>query len=154
MEKQNKHDHSHLVIMGTSEIVAAFASSGTITPEIVGQVIADVHAALKLVCHEVTAPGVIEKQQPAISIGESIKDDKLTCLECGERFVSIKRHLMSAHGLSPAEYRKKWKLADDYPMISPTYSSTRSTLAKDMGLGAKVGKSRGGSDDEDENDQH
>jgi predicted transcriptional regulator len=106
-------------------------------------VIADVHAALKLVCHEVTATSSAdEPQKPAISIDDSIHEDKLTCLECGEKFTSIKRHLMSAHGLSPAEYRKKWKLGDDYPMISPTYSSTRSTLAKGMGLGAKVGKAR------------
>lgn len=143
MEKTIKPELAGLVIQGTSEIVAAFASNGSISPDGVGKVIAEVHAALKLVCHEVIEmPAVVEKQKPATTIEDSVHEDKITCLECGERFTSLRRHLKSTHQLTPAEYRKKWKLPDDYPMISPSYSITRSELAKGMGLGAKVGKAR------------
>jgi len=74
---------------------------------------------------------------PKVSIKKSITDDYIICLEDGKKFKSLKRHLQSAYGLSPDEYRKKWGLAKDYPMVAPAYASARSNLAKSLGLGRK-----------------
>jgi len=80
---------------------------------------------------------VVEKQKPAVSVRKSVQDDQITCLECGGSFKSLKRHLMTHHGLSPEEYREKWDLAADYPMVAPAYAEARSRLAKEMGLGQR-----------------
>jgi predicted transcriptional regulator len=83
-----------------------------------------------------------EKQKPAISVRKSIQDDQLICLECGGSFKSLKRHLMTHHTMSPEEYREKWDLAADYPMVAPAYAEARSRLAKEMGLGQRRKSSR------------
>ena len=78
-----------------------------------------------------------EKKEPAVSIKKSIRDNRLVCLECGKEFKSLKRHLMSHHGLTPDEYRSRWNLKPDYPMVAPAYAERRSKLAKEIGLGRK-----------------
>jgi len=80
------------------------------------------------------APGG-EAKKPAVSIKKSITDEFLICLEDGKKFKSLKRHLRSKYGLSPEEYREKWGLPYDYPMVAPSYARKRSALAKEMGLG-------------------
>lgn len=90
---------------------------------------------------EASAPAQqpMEEQKPAVNPKKSVFDDYLICLEDGKKFKSLKRHLSSHFGLTPEEYRAKWKLAPDYPMVAPNYSAARSGLAKQMGLGRKKG---------------
>ncbi|TGT92495.1 transcriptional regulator, partial [bacterium M00.F.Ca.ET.155.01.1.1] len=78
-----------------------------------------------------------EKQKPAVNPKRSVHDDYIVCLEDGKKFKSLKRHLSTDHGLTPDEYRAKWGLPADYPMVAPSYSATRSALAKSSGLGRK-----------------
>ena len=85
-----------------------------------------------------TAPEAASDYVPAVSVRKSVQDDQITCLECGGSFKSLKRHLRTHYNLSPEEYREKWGLPADYPMVAPNYSATRSRLAKDNGLGRKV----------------
>ncbi|VVT04843.1 Transcriptional regulatory protein MucR (fragment) [Rhizobium sp. EC-SD404] len=80
---------------------------------------------------------VAETQRPAVPIKKSVQDDEITCLECGLSFKSLKRHLTANHKLSANEYREKWKLNADYPIVAPKYAEARSRLAKSMGLGQK-----------------
>ncbi|MDE2404899.1 MAG: MucR family transcriptional regulator [Sphingomonadales bacterium] len=81
-----------------------------------------------------------EKRQPAVSIRSSIKPDTIVCLDCGAKLRMLKRHLMSDHGLSVADYRARWNLPADYPMVTPQYSAARKELAKKIGLGRKPGQ--------------
>jgi len=86
---------------------------------------------------------VVEKQKPAVSVRKSVQDEQITCLECGGNFKSLKRHLMTHHNLAPEEYREKWDLPADYPMVAPAYAEARSRLAKEMGLGQRRKRGRG-----------
>jgi predicted transcriptional regulator len=88
-----------------------------------------------------TPQSVEQSQKPAVSVRRSVFADGIVCLEDGKKFQSLKRHLMSAHGLTPEQYRQKWKLAPDYPMVAEAYSERRSLLAKETGLG-KGGRKR------------
>jgi predicted transcriptional regulator len=83
-----------------------------------------------------------EAPKPAVSVKRSVTDDHIVCLEDGLKFKSLKRHLRSSYGLTPEQYRVKWGLAHDYPMVAPNYAARRSTLAKQIGLGRKRGKRR------------
>jgi len=94
-----------------------------------------VHSALSSLGDELVEPEV--KQEPAVSIRASIKPDFIVCLEDGKRFKSLKRHIGVHYGLTPDQYRTKWNLPSDYPMVAANYSARRSTLAKSMGLGRK-----------------
>ena len=80
--------------------------------------------------------------KPAVSIKKSITPDYIICLEDGKKFKSLKRHLRTQYGLSPEQYREKWSLASDYPMVAPNYAAARSRLAKQMGLGQQRTKRR------------
>jgi predicted transcriptional regulator len=95
-----------------------------------------VHAALGRVGGASEQPAV-EKQKPAVNPKKSIHDDYIICLEDGKKFKSLKRHLMTHHGMTPDEYRAKWNLPSDYPMVAPAYAAARSALATKMGLGRK-----------------
>ena len=89
----------------------------------------------------VEAPMVVEQTLvPAVSIKQSVKQDHIVCLEDGRRFKSLKRHLRVHYNLTPEQYREKWKLPSDYPMVAPNYAKTRSQLAMTMGLGRKGGR--------------
>jgi predicted transcriptional regulator len=83
------------------------------------------------------APAPVEKREPAVSVRSSVKADAITCLECGAKMKMLKRHLSTDHGLSPAEYRTRWHLAADYPMVAPDYAAKRKELAVKIGLGRK-----------------
>lgn len=121
----------------TAGIVSAYVSNHVVPTSDLANLISDVHKALQTTAatSKFEATEIVEKQKPAVSIRKSVTDDAITCLECGESFKSLRRHLTTHHNLTPEEYREKWALGADYPMVSPRYSQARSNLAKEMGLG-------------------
>ena len=135
MIEANKDNGAELLIELTAEIVAAYVSNNSVAANDLPNVISQVHAALG----GATMPTeeVVEKPMPAVSVRRSIQNDYLICLEDGQKFKSLKRHLMTHYGLTPEQYREKWDLPADYPMVAPSYAEARSRLAKEMGLGQK-----------------
>ncbi|MFN7023834.1 MAG: MucR family transcriptional regulator [Pseudorhizobium sp.] len=120
--------------MLTSEVVTAYLHKNVVPADRLPDLIRAVHASLSGLgskAEEFKAA----RQASAVSIRKSIKPDAITCLECGKNFKSLKRHLAGAHDQTPDEYREKWELPVDYPMVAPEYAETRSRLAKHMGLG-------------------
>src|SRR3982751_2926024 len=123
----------------STEIVSAYVSHNALSVNDLPKLIADVHAALRGLKGGV-APVIAEELKPAVPVKKSVGADYIICLEDGKKFKSLKRHLRTHYDMSPEEYREKWGLAADYPMVAPNYSATRSRLAKDNGLGRKAGK--------------
>ena len=121
----------------STEIVCAYVSHNAISTADLPRVIADVHTALKGL-RGVEAPQPTEELRPAVPVRKSVAPDFIICLEDGKKFKSLKRHLRTHYNLTPEEYREKWGLPADYPMVAPSYSETRSRLAKDNGLGRKA----------------
>jgi predicted transcriptional regulator len=122
------------LIAHTSEIVAAYVSANTVAPDALAGIIEAVHAKLKALATpapEAAAPELT----PAVSIKRSVTTDHIICLEDGKKLKTLKRHLASRYGMTPDEYRAKWGLARDYPMVAPSYAAKRSELAKAAGLG-------------------
>lgn len=118
----------------TASIVAAYVSHNTIAADQVPVLIAKVHAALSQVSGgQVVAGG--EALTPAVPVKRSVFPDYLICLEDGKKFKSLKRHLRTQYKMTPEQYRERWNLPADYPMVAPNYAKTRSQLAKKMGLG-------------------
>lgn len=116
------------------EIVAAYVTNNSVPSSELPGLIADVHSSLARMTEtaEVTSP---EPLKPAVPARKSVTSDYIICLEDGKRFKSLKRHLRTQYDMSPEDYRGKWGLAPDYPMVAPNYAKARSQLAKDMGLG-------------------
>jgi predicted transcriptional regulator len=123
----------------TADIVAAYVSKNTISPADLPSLISSVHAALSRTTGGVVQPST-EEQRPAIAVRKSITPEYIVCLEDGKKFKSLKRHLRTHYNLSPEEYREKWELPHDYPMVAPNYAAARSQLAKKMGLGTRRDK--------------
>lgn len=124
----------------TADIVAAHVSNNSVAVNDLPNLIQNVHTALSGI--SASAPAAEEKPQPAVSVRSSIKPDYITCLECGQKQKMLKRHLSTAHGQSPADYRARFGLANDYPMVAPNYAEQRRTLAKSIGLGTKRKRGR------------
>jgi predicted transcriptional regulator len=122
----------------TADIVAAHVSNNSVAVSDIPTLIQNVHTALIGLGGPVAAEPV--NLVPAVSIRSSIKPDYVVCLEDGKRLKMLKRHLMTHYGLTPDQYRAKWGLAADYPMVAPNYAETRRALAKAIGLGRKPGK--------------
>lgn len=120
------------IIEYASEIVSAYVSNNPIQSAELPDLIREVHTTLRDLKDAGTDNAAPE---PAVAIKKSITDDFLICLEDGKKFKSLKRHLRSKYGMSPEEYREKWGLPYDYPMVAPSYARKRSALAKEMGLG-------------------
>ena len=120
----------------TSEIVAAYVSNNPIAAAQLPELITSTFQTVNSLSASPSSPEP-EPKEPAVSVKKSIRDDHLVCLECGKKFKSLKRHLMSHHGLTPDEYRARWNLKSDYPMVAPAYAERRSKLAKEIGLGRK-----------------
>lgn len=131
-------DSSNALIELTADVVAAYVSNNSVPVSELANLIADVHAALGRV-GTVSAPVAVtpEKQKPAVNPKRSVHDDYIICLEDGKKFKSLKRHLMTHFNMSPDQYREKWGLEPNYPMVAPKYAAARSQLAKKMGLGRK-----------------
>jgi len=126
-----------LMINLTTEIVSAYVGNNPVQSTEISSLIRNVHETLETLTVEKVAA---EEQKPAVPVRKSITDEYLICLEDGKKFKSLKRHLRSKYDMSPEEYREKWNLPYDYPMVAPSYARQRSKLAKDMGLGQ--GKSK------------
>ncbi len=134
-------DMSETLITLTSDIVAAHVSNNNVDVEDVPTLITTVHAALASL--DGNAEQEEERPEPAVSIRSSVKKDHIVCLEDGKKFKMLKRHLMTTYGMTPDEYRERWGLPSDYPMVAPEYAETRRELAKKIGLGRKPGQKRG-----------
>jgi predicted transcriptional regulator len=118
----------------TASIVSAYVSNNPVAAQDLSALINQVHAALTRVSSgqgEVTS----EPLKPAVSVKKSITADYIVCLEDGKKFKSLKRHLRTQYNMTPDQYREKWNLTPDYPMVAPNYAIARSELAKQMGLG-------------------
>jgi predicted transcriptional regulator len=120
----------------TATIVAAFVSNNTVSSGDLPALIADTHAALCRVAGR-QVPVEREDSKPKIAVKKSVMADYIICLEDGKKFKSLKRHLRTHYNMSPEEYREKWGLPHDYPMVAPNYARARSDLAKKMGLGTR-----------------
>jgi predicted transcriptional regulator len=117
-----------------ADIVSAYVSNNTVAASDLPGLIADVHRALSNTHSGVQEPEP-EPLKPAVNPKKSVFTDYIVCLEDGKKFKSLKRHLRTHYDLSPEEYREKWGLSADYPMVAPNYAAARSALAKKMGLG-------------------
>lgn len=120
-----------------AEIVAAYVSNNPVRSADLSELITTVHGALSGAARNGGVPATAPDLRPAISVKKSITPDYIICLEDGKRFKSLKRHLRTAYSMTPEQYRLKWSLPSDYPMVAPSYAEARSNLAKSMGLGQK-----------------
>jgi predicted transcriptional regulator len=118
----------------TASIVSAYVSNNATTAAEIPGLISQIHAALQRVANG-GSDVVLEPAKPAVSVKKSMTPDFLVCLEDGKRFKSLKRHLRTQYNMTPEQYREKWGLPSDYPMVAPNYAVARSQLAKKMGLG-------------------
>ncbi len=118
----------------TADMFSAYVSNNTVSPDGVAALIGSIHATMTQLSTGAVEPEP-ENKEPAVPIRKSITPDYLICLEDGRKFKSLKRHLRTKYDMSPEEYRVKWGLAKDYPMVAPNYAKARSDLAKQMGLG-------------------
>jgi len=135
-----ENDTAETLITLTSDIVAAHVSNNSVSVDEVATLIQNVYGALASLG---VAPAAEEKPEPAVSVRASVKSDHIVCLEDGKKMKMLKRHLMTDHGMTPAEYRTRWGLPADYPMVAPDYAEKRRALAKEIGLGRKPGQKRG-----------
>ncbi|MEM9676911.1 MAG: MucR family transcriptional regulator [Pseudomonadota bacterium] len=119
----------------TAEVTAAYVQNNALAREQLPQLIEEVRNTFGGLGAPVAEPEV--EETPAVSVKSSVKSDHLVCLCCGLKFKSLKRHLGTAHGLTPDQYRSKWGLPDTYPMVAPEYSKVRSQISLDVGLGKK-----------------
>ncbi|HXH51896.1 MAG TPA: MucR family transcriptional regulator [Sphingomicrobium sp.] len=126
----------------TADIVAAHVSNNSVAVNDLPNLIQNVHSALTGISGSRSQPDV--KPEPKVPIRSSIKPDFIVCLEDGKKLKMLKRHLMTHYNMTPDQYRQKWGLAADYPMVAPNYAEQRRHLAKSIGLGTKRRKTRGG----------
>ena len=125
----------------TTEIVAAHVSKNSVAAADLPQLISQVYQSLANV-GRAQAPSA-ERPDPAVPIKKSIHPDYLVCLEDGKKLKMLKRHLKTAYNMTPEQYRERWGLPHDYPMVAPNYAKQRSQLARDLGLGTKAKRRRG-----------
>jgi predicted transcriptional regulator len=131
--------HNELLTL-TTEIVSSHVANNTVAVSDLPNLIDNVFSTLSRLGIENKAE--VPKQEPAVSIRSSIKPDYIVCLEDGKKLKMLKRHLMTHYNMTPDEYRAKWNLPADYPMVAPNYAAQRRTLAKKIGLGTKRGTKR------------
>lgn len=127
----------------TADIVSAYVSKNPTPMSELPNVIGAVHAALNALANGTVVKVDEPAKEPAVAIKKSVTAEYIICLEDGKKFKSLKRHLRTAYNLSPEQYREKWKLPSDYPMVAPAYAERRSALAKASGLGQQRKKSEG-----------
>lgn len=137
---QESNDVAELLITLTADIVAAHVSNNSVAVSDVSTLISNVHAALS----GVSGPAVVAETtlEPAVPIRNSVKRDFIVCLDDGKKLKMLKRHLMTHYGMTPEDYRAKWGLPADYPMVAPAYAEQRRELAKSIGLGRAPGSGR------------
>ena len=123
-----------------TDIVAAHLSNNNVPSAELPQLIREVYHALAIASTGGPAPAV--RPEPAVTVKKSVTPEYIVCLEDGKRFKSLKRHLRTQYKMTPEQYREKWNLGADYPMVAPNYAAARSRLAKQMGLGQQRGRRR------------
>jgi len=133
-----ENNDDSLIVELTSDVIAAYVSNNPVSTTDLPGLIGEVHTAFKKISEAAAEPEKVELT-PAVNPKKSVHRDYIICLEDGKKFKSLKRHLRSHFDLSPEEYREKWGLAPDYPMVAPSYSERRSNLAREKGLGRKKG---------------
>jgi predicted transcriptional regulator len=138
-ELENAED---MLLTLTADIVAAHVSNNSVAVNDLPNLIQNVHSALSGISGAGAAPE--PKPEPKVSIRSSIKPDYIVCLEDGKKLKMLKRHLMTHYNMTPDQYRQKWGLSADYPMVAPNYAEQRRALAKSIGLGTKRRRSRAG----------
>ena len=121
----------------TAQIVSAHVQHNAVPAHALPGLIQEVYQTLARIGQQ---PVQAERPAPAVSIKQSVRSDRIVCLEDGKSFSMLKRHLMTDHKLTPQQYRERWGLPRDYPMVAPSYAKTRSVLAKKSGLGRKGAK--------------
>lgn len=131
----NRNELDEMLVTLTADIVAAHVSNNSVAVGDLPLLIQNVHGALAGLGGP--APEPETKQEPAVSVRASIKPDYLVCLEDGKKLKMLKRHLMTHYQMTPEQYRAKWNLPADYPMVAPNYAEQRRSLAKKIGLGTK-----------------
>ena len=131
-------DNKNKLVELTSEILSAYVGNNTVAQSEIPRLIGEIYRSLAGVMNGDAAKEDTAELRPAVTVRKSISADHLICLEDGKKFKSLKRHLRTHFNLSPEQYREKWSLPADYPMVAPNYSETRSRLAKDNGLGRKA----------------
>ncbi len=136
-----QNDMSETLITLTSDIVAAHVSNNSVSVGDLAALITNVYGALAGLGQSVAV--VETPPEPAVSIRSSVKPDHIVCLEDGKKLKMLKRHLMTHYNLTPDQYRARWNLPADYPMVAPNYAEKRRELAKKIGLGRKPGVKRG-----------
>ncbi|WP_349371734.1 MucR family transcriptional regulator [Salinarimonas sp.] len=117
-----------------ADVVSSYVANNSLPAQDLPALIEQVHGAFKALGHP-REPEAAQPLKPAVPIRRSVTPDFIVCLEDGKKFKSLKRHLRTRYGLTPEQYREKWGLPDDYPMVAPNYARARSDLAKEMGLG-------------------
>ena len=122
----------------TAEVVSAYVSNNSVPMSELPSLISQVHSALGSTQGEAAAAQPAERPKPAVPVKKSVTEDYIICLEDGKQFKSLKRHLSSKYDMTPEEYRQRWNLPPDYPMVAPAYAAARSKLAREMGLGRKA----------------
>ena len=137
-----EHDMPDLLITLTSSIVKSYVRKNNVRVEDVPQLIQSVHGALAGLGQQ--AKPEEERPEPAVSVRASVKPDYIVCLEDGKKLKMLKRYLRTNYDMTPEEYRARWDLPSDYPMVAPNYAEKRRTLAKEIGLGRKPGQKREG----------
>ena len=120
----------------TAEIVSSYVANNRVAVEEVPKVVMEVHAALAALGQPQEGPP--EEKVPVVSVRASVKPEYIVCMECGKKQKMLKRHLQSAHGMSPEQYRKDYGLPADYPLVAPNYSERRRDLANEIGLGRRT----------------
>ena len=129
------HANSNDLLSLTTEIVAAHVSNNTVAVGDLPTLINQVYQSLASIGQSPAAP--TERPQPAVSVKRSVHPDYIICLEDGKKLKMLKRHLKTAYNMTPEEYRDRWQLPPDYPMVAPNYARQRSRLAKEIGLGTR-----------------
>jgi len=137
---QESNDTAELLITLTADIVAAHVSNNSVAVSDVSTLIGNVHAALAGLSGTAAAPEIV--LEPAVPVRNSVKRDYIVCLDDGKKLKMLKRHLMTHYGMTPDDYRAKWGLPADYPMVAPAYAEQRRELAKAIGLGRAPGSGR------------
>jgi len=133
-------DDKNTVVELTAEIVAAYVANNPVAQSDLPKLIGEVYRSLSVATNIIEQKPEPPEQKPAVPVRKSVTADYITCLEDGKKFKSIKRHLRTHHNLSPEQYREKWDLANEYPMVAPNYAQARSNLAKKIGLGQRRGR--------------
>ncbi len=136
-ESESKGERSLDILGLSAEIVAAYVGQNTVPQSVIPDLIRTVHSALSNLNGDDT-PRAAEKAKPAVPVSRSIQHDYIVCLEDGKRLKMLKRYLRSHYDMSPEDYRRKWGLPADYPMVAPAYAARRSDFAKQIGLGKGV----------------